>query len=369
MNSPFTQYWVVALLISASPAFALDQIVRPYQSVRSFGMGGTKITTGLYDDNFFGNPARVTANPVSKFTFFEFAPLDINSRALSTLSPIMAGKDPLTTIADSAGNNLHERFQLVLPAYYRAATEDRKFSLALGFLVSVQTDIDLRQSYRLNLGAIADLGPALTVGYKFLPDDVLSIGLTTHLSYRISTDPNYSLVDYISGSGPSFSNLAGDGSMVDFDLGTTYRVAEAGNFELTVAAAIQNILGGTYSNLSFRPLGFANRPMNQPRSYGIGLAASRASWGNFSSTSFALEATDVLNNRDGSLFRLIHIGAETHWRSIIVRLGLNQGYWTAGLGLDLRFFTLNLASYGEEMSLDVGEYEDRRYAANIGFHF
>jgi hypothetical protein len=39
------------------------------------------------------------------------------------------------------------------------------------------------------------------------------------------------------------------------------------------------------------------------------------------------------------------------------------------VGLYLRFFTLNLASYGEEMSLDVGEYEDRRYAANIGFHF
>ena len=56
---------VFALLgLALSPsAHALDQIIRPYQSVRSAGMGGVRITTGLYDENFFNNPARVTANP------------------------------------------------------------------------------------------------------------------------------------------------------------------------------------------------------------------------------------------------------------------------------------------------------------------
>ncbi len=357
------------ILILTVPAHALDQITRPYLSVRSMGMGSTRITTGLYDDNFFNNPARVTANPSSKFTFFDITPLDINTHALRILSPLMAGQDPLTTISDSAGDNIHERFQMVLPAYYLAATGDRRLALAFGMFTSVQTDVDLRESYRLNLGAVVDVGPALTVGYKVLPNETLTVGVTSHISYRISTDPNYSLVDYIGGTSPSIGNLAGDGSMLDFDLGVTSRIAQLGNFEITFAAAIQNLLGGTYSNLPLKPLNFSHTPMNQPRSYGLGISAVRPSWGFLQDTTFAIEASDVLNNTDGSLFRLIHIGAETRWRSFLVRLGLNQGYWTAGMTLDVRFITLNFATYGEELGLNAGILEDRRYAASVGIHF
>jgi len=350
-----------------SVALAMDQITRPYQSVRSFGMGGTKITNGLYDDNFFGNPARVVANPTSKFTFIEMTPIDINTRTLNAVSAISA--NPSNAIANLAGNNLHERFELVTPAYYLAATGERKFALAFGMLSSVQIDINLRQSYRLNLGAVADAGPALTLGYKLLHDDALAIGLTTHLSYRVSTSPNYSLMDYLAGSGPSLTSLAGQGSMVDFDFGGTYQLTQIKDFDITLGAAIQNLLGGDYSNLSLLPLGFASGPVTQPRSYGVGIAATRAVWGSFTYTSLALEASDILNNRDGSIFRLIHIGAETRWHSIIARLGLNQGYFTAGLGLDFRFLTLNFATYGEELGLNVGTYEDRRYAFSLGLHF
>ncbi|MEO5971283.1 MAG: hypothetical protein ABIQ95_15260 [Bdellovibrionia bacterium] len=370
MKSKFTKYLAIGFLMYSFPTFALDQITRPYQSVRSFGMGGTRITTGLYDDNFFGNPARVMANPTSKFTFLDITPIDINTRAINLIGPITAaGSDALTTIANAAGSNLHERFQFVLPGYYLAATGDRKFALAFGLLTSFQMDVALRQSYRLNLGAVMDVGPAITAGYKFGVDDAISVGLTTHLSYRVTTDPNYNLTDYISGSAPSIANLAGDGSMIDFDLGATYRVGQLSTFDIVVAGAIQNILGGTYSNLSIKPLKFASGPINQPRSYGLGVTASRPSWGSFANTTFAIEASDVLNNRDGSFFRLIHLGAETSWGVLTARLGINQGYLTAGLGLDLRFFTLNLATYGEELGLNAGVFEDRRYAGNIGFHF
>ena len=40
---------------------------------RSDAMGETRITTGLYDENFFNNPARVTANPRFRFTIVDFA--------------------------------------------------------------------------------------------------------------------------------------------------------------------------------------------------------------------------------------------------------------------------------------------------------
>jgi hypothetical protein len=50
------------------------------------------------------------------------------------------------------------------------------------------------------------------------------------------------------------------------------------------------------------------------------------------------------------------------------RLGLNQGYLSAGLGLDVHYFTLDLATYGEEMGLNAGSFQDRRYTFNFGLH-
>ena len=82
----------------------------------------------------------------------------------------------------------------------------------------------------------------------------------------------------------------------------------------------------------------------------------------------AFEITDVLNNRNGSIFKLFHLGGETHLKLLAFRAGLNQGYWTAGLGIDLRFLTLDFASYGEELGLNAGSLEDRRYTMTIGLH-
>ena len=349
-------------------AFALDQIVRPYQSVRSAGMGGVRMTTGLYDENFFNNPARVTANPRSKFTILDLLPAEVTAATMSAAGSVISGTNPLNVAATNAGKNIHDRFQLILPAYYRAATEDRKFAFAIAFITSVQVDADLRQSYQTNFGGIADVGPAITVGRKFLEDDALSVGLTAHLTYRMASSPTYSLLNFVSGTTPSLSTIGGDGAMVDFDLGGTYHITKLGEFDISAAAAMQNVLGGTYTNIPLSVLNNGSRPPAQARSIGLGGSASRESWGVFTNTVFALEFTDILNSGAGSLFRLIHLGGETHWRSIAVRLGLNQGYWTAGIGFDFGFFTLNASTYGEELGLNAGVLEDRRYALNFGFH-
>ena len=65
--------FAVLSLTLATPSSALEQIIRPYQSIRSAGMGGVKITTGEYEENFWGNPARVAFNPKWRLTFFDFS--------------------------------------------------------------------------------------------------------------------------------------------------------------------------------------------------------------------------------------------------------------------------------------------------------
>ena len=357
-----------AFLTASTSALALDQIIRPYQSVRVAGMGGVRITTGLYEDNFFNNPARVTANPSSRFTLFKISALEVNKSLVDSESQLTTASNSeiLDTISDLAGKNMHVRTQLVLPAFYLAANDDRKFAIGFGLIGSVQADAVVRQSYQTSFGGYLDVGPALTIGRKYLDNDALSLGFTGHLIYRLSTDPNYSLQDYISGKSPGITSIGGEGSMFDFDMGATYRIGDAKGLNLQFGAAMQNILGGKYSNSAFRPVKLTQGPISQPRSLGVGVSISNPSLLIFSNPTVAFEVTDMLNNQNGSFYRLLHIGAEVEFLSIFtIRGGINQGYLTAGLGLDLRIITVEVATYSEEMGLNAGVLEDRRYAASV----
>ncbi|MFZ9596664.1 MAG: hypothetical protein ACO3A2_11385 [Bdellovibrionia bacterium] len=349
-------------------ALALDPIIRPYQSARSAGMGGVRMTTGLYDENFFNNPARVMANPETKFTLFEFMPVDTSANSLSVLQNVSGTSNLGNTLGALSGKVLHTRTQVVMPAFYLASNEDRDYAFAFGLVGSFQLDSVLERSYRLGSSLIGDIGPAFTFGHSFLADDSLSIGVTAHLTYRVSATPNYGIVDYLSGNSFSLSGISGNGSMFNFDLGATYDFAEWNDFEFSAALAIQNLLPGTYGNLPIKFLNLSSLPTEQPTSIGLGLSVSREELGFLEETTFAIEATDLLNNPNGSFFKNLHLGLETHWKALAARVGLNQGYWTAGLGLDFHYLTLNLATYAEEMSLNTGILEDRRYALSLGVH-
>lgn len=382
--------------LSAPQAHALDQILYQYQSMRSAGMGGLLITTGLYDENFFSNPARITANPTSKFELLQTG-LEVSnvSNVSNIVSSVAGGSDIVQSMGATAGTNTHLRVQEEPMGYFIAPTDDRKWAFGIGFFSSTQIDVDLRNSFQVGAQGITDEGVAMGFGYKFL-DDKLSVGITGHVSYRLATDPNFTFVQLLQGKSLSPMSNGGQGAMADADLGVTYElpILKDSPFKVSVGAAIDNILGGGFSNLSLNlvPNLTCTRgdgsvgpclPPAANRTFGFGASLNRKTWGVFTNTVFALEMQDIGNNSNsyvggtnpadpneygnGSIYRLIHMGGETHWKFIALRAGINQGYLTAGMGFDLRFFTLDLATYGEEMSLNTGGIEDRRYALQIGF--
>jgi hypothetical protein len=61
----------------------------------------------------------------------------------------------------------------------------------------------------------------------------------------------------------------------------------------------------------------------------------------------------------------LHLGVEIDLPLIDLRAGLNQGYYTAGLGLGLGPLQLDFATYGVELGEYPGQQEDRRYVAQI----
>jgi len=358
-------YLVSVLLLSSVPAHALDQIIRPYQSVRSSAMGSVRITTGLYDENFFGNPARVTANPKFRFTVLD-PTIEVNSGAIGRVGDFSSSGDPMQKFGDAMGDNHHIRIQTSMPSIYFPVRKNGKMAYAFGILTNTQADLDLRRSFRVSPQGVTDIGPALTIGRKFMDSERLSVGMTTHFTYRISTSAERTMAQLLSNSSFATKDYGHDGSMIDFDLGATY-VMPWGfkGFTYHSALTINNALGGRYSNMKVAPLNTGSLPAEQPRAFGMGLSARKDVLGKFTNFVLALEFTDIGNNTNGSIFRTVHLGSEARYGVFLPRFGINQGYLTGGMGLDLRFLTFEYAYSTEEMSLNVGVFPDHRHTFKL----
>lgn len=356
------------VIFSAIPAFAQnDKIVRPYWSVRTSAMGGVRITTGQYDENFFGNPARVTQNPTWRVQLPD-PMVEANSTLLSNLSTL-SSSDLLSALGANSGKNYHTRLQMTFPSIYMPdLAYQKRLSLAVGVLTSIQADALPGNAYQLDTDVFSSISLALNVGYRLLDEGELSLGLTPHFSYRATTkSTGFGLVDIFRGLSLSPANLLGDSGIFDADFGATYDLPwEWNEFTFTAGAAFNNLFNSSIRT-GLNVLAVGSSPRVQPLTAGLGINAYRKSLWVFEEALFALEVTDINNNGSGSFFRLLHIGGEVDYGVLKPRLGINQGYLTAGLGVDLKSFELSLSSYGEELALNSGKKPDRIYALRLDF--
>lgn len=72
----------------------------------------------------------------------------------------------------------------------------------------------------------------------------------------------------------------------------------------------------------------------------------------------------------GSLGEWIHMGAEVKALKVFsVRVGLNQGYPTYGIGINAGPLDINYAFYQEELGADLGVMPSSRHLVNFGFRW
>ena len=81
-----------------------------------------------------------------------------------------------------------------------------------------------------------------------------------------------------------------------------------------------------------------------------------------------------MGSRYASTKKCLHLGAELLWRvgSALhggYRIGLSQGYMTAGLSATLGVFQLDVATYSEELGTTDAPRDSRRYIAKASLEF
>ena len=87
----------------------------------------------------------------------------------------------------------------------------------------------------------------------------------------------------------------------------------------------------------------------------------------------AIEVHNILHDYF-NLQKGLHIGAELGWEAYswlkgAYRMGLNQGYFAAGISAQLWAFKLDVATYAEEVGTEDAQIEDRRYQVNMSLDF
>lgn len=354
-------------LLLGTEALAYRPILRDFNSVRTAGMGNIRYTVGQFEENFFANPARSTENPENLLQLPQLS-FETSSGTLSSIKDLISSGDGLAAFQNSMGKPLSVRTQMVFPAYFSREFFDEKMSFGIGAFFSAQMIPTVSQSGQIDPTTAITAGPVINLARRFLEEDRLSIGINVRTQVRASSNSSFSIQDFLSGTDLGSAIKGGSGLGIDGDIGALFHPHWGlGGFRYEVAAAINNVLGGKYNNLGRPIASWAGDPYRTKTSFNFGISAKKTDAWIFDHWLLAMETTDIGNNDFGSFYRTLHFGTEAAWSVFRLRGGINQGYFTAGLGIDLAFFQLNLATYGEELGLNPGVLEDRRYALQLGF--
>lgn len=332
------------IILFFSQVSLAQRLSENYISARAAGMGNAYSAVVDNIDSVFYNPASLIKSSGFHWTIADFNLGAGGVEHLQKLSQLSG--DFGNTISQLSGKtfsgNGYAKTGLQLGNFAFYVYENLNLGVVTSNPVSPQFDIDFTN----------DIGYGLSFAFPIIPS-IMAMGISTK---------------YIRRNGNRFSVLASDlasqdasylrglydwnGTGYAFDTGFLFRLP--GPVSPTLSLAWKNIGGSTYK----ADTGSPGTPPADSDEVVAGLALNIG----LPLLSIA-PAIEIKHAGDPAVpfGKKLHLGVEISLLNIDIRAGVNQGYWTAGLGLGFGFLDLDLATYGVETGATVGQSEDRRY--------
>lgn len=384
-------------------------------SVRGMGMGNAGIAVAGRSDSFFMNPAALASRrfqlslPSVGVTVYN--PQQILSSGL--IDDIQNAQGDQSKYAAAAQKYLSF---LSLQGYNETLTTDLAVSFtAGGFGLGVQAQEKLH-SYNpdnktTSTQLIAEVNAAATLGFGFRINIVknkfsIDLGVAARFNYRAyssaigaddliknflpttSSGSSSNPLDTILKETPLMAGWAvpiDAGININMPFGFTASVVAKnmnGNFNMTAYNGISNWTQELFKTplTSDGSVGDSETvafKMKTPWSLnaGIGWAPSFGKVGKFIKPTLAVDFVDIVGLAQGgfdaeNLLTHMNLGAELRLLSFIdVRAGLNKGYMSVGLGVDLWVLRVEAAYYWQEFGSQLGDYaaDALTIRVNIGY--
>lgn len=343
---------VTILLLSGGSAQAREM---PYfwKGIRPLGMGGA--FTAISDDYnaLFYNPAGLDKVPHWSFSLLN-PMIEAGENSQNLYKDIQDTEfDNTTQVTDLLRKHVGEHQHVkaaVFPCFVK-----QHFGFGVLGQATVDAEVNNPQYPEADISAVGDVAGVFGLGFGFLANHALRVGGSAKYIQRQRLQQTYTAIQIADNNfDETIKDDVLDGAGLGFDLGAMYTFPVP--LKPTAALVIQNV-GGT-------KLGDAGE-IPQQVNLGAGLHFDYS----FISVNAGVDAMDItkdVNEDEKDFFRRLHMGAES-WlgKRLALRLGLYQGYVSAGATLNLWILKLDYANYAEEVGVYAGQRVDRRNVVQL----
>ncbi|MFH1222716.1 MAG: hypothetical protein V1647_00060 [Pseudomonadota bacterium] len=357
---------LITLLITSSSILFAAEYDYIYKGARPMGMGGA--FTAVSDDinALFYNPAGLNRIKKGEGEIIVLNPgIVMNTTAIDIAGKIsrMVTQNPMDALTPYIGQNMHLDIMSMMPSLAR-----KNFAVAL-MLPTIRNNTLLRRNVATEAyeTIIADSGLMLGFAHGFLQDR-LAVGVDIKFLVRGAGDVTFDAVQLYTRRTVNFNDIGGYGFGVDGDIGAMYTFNKVWFFIPTVGMSINNI-GATKFPTHFGRgtyYGALADEYRLKRSLSIGSKFELPSGAYFSKWIFVFDINNI--GFPGSMFKKFHLGTEALLFNFFgLRGGINQGYFTFGLTLNIPVMKIDFFTYGEELGDSTGVKGDRRIGIQLTF--
>ncbi len=357
---------VFMLAAGFSTAYAqTSSYSRLYRGMRSLAMGGAFTAVGGDVEAVFYNPAGLHDMGVQINVLNPL--LEGNSNVKNLSSDISDAQDVpdvdnaredalIDVFTKNQGKLMYARTSI----FPNVAVKD----YAIGFLGQGTVDARLRSP---NLGTVLEIsggyeyGPVAGASFA-LPVDGLRVGVGGKWIQRTWFKETLTITDLVAEDlGDTLTDSISTNSDFSLDLGLLY------DLDVPVLAFLNPVVG--FSILDITALDFGDGGKIPTRA-NLGFSLNpKLPIPYLADLILAFDIEDITRNfeQDKSVWKRVHMGAEAGFldRHILLRLGLNQGYATAGAEVDLWFLRLGYTYYSEEVGAYSGQEQSTRHLVQL----
>jgi len=355
-----------------------EYLHQPHISARVMGMGGA--FTALADDYnaLYYNPGGLARIEKSEFNF---------QIAAGLTPPLVNFYNTISadTANSSGGSNVASITQLLQSNYgqhFSARANIGATYVNNGFGIGIQP-VDLTAEMDVNANAGA------AVGIEAFKDSLvqfglawnalgkaLSLGIAPKAVYRGFIEKEVLALDLATSNTLLKASDATEGLTIDADIGVMYTIPVPEDFfaKPTIALVVRNIVDEGF-NTNFHLYNANSVSITNPDGYmgrriDIGTRFELPEFWAFKPRVMA-DARDI-GSEYASVSKVLHFGAELPWKVTehilgAYRVGMSEGYLTAGLSFYLSVFQFDIATYSEEIGTSQAPNQSRRYLAQFSF--
>lgn len=342
---------VAAALLTAAlvgaPVYA-GIVFDPHSTVRALGMGNAFTVLAADDSCLVYNPAGLARVTGINWKIFGIRAGGLSLDKYEALTDLMESSTFVSTIQNNYGEN-----------FWATAGVDSAFYMPMLAVGAYQ---------HIDASFLFTNPQATTIQTHFLNDFVYTAGFGLPLGPFFELGAN---LRYIRRAGTNLDLGPKDLSELNVDA-LTSRISQWGRgygadlgANFIIPAGITKLMfGGVWKNVGttrFKSEMDSEIPIDK-NDINLGMALQ-----------FNLPLVTVtpaidfkhVTNSDLQLPRKLNMGIEIDLPLIDIRGGFSEGYYTAGVGVDLGLFQVQAATYGVELGTYPGQLEERRYVAEF----